>query len=295
MAGMVHEIVAGYDGSPGSAGALDWAVWEARARGVMLTVCYAWAPGADGPPGDGAAAEAARLHGEQVLAGGLRRAQTGIGAGEVRPLLAAGPPARVLCERGQGATMVVVGSRGRGGLAGLPLGSVSLQVAGHARGPVTVVRGHIRRVRGHWPGPVAVGTDGSEVSRAATAFAIEEAALRGVPLLAVCALADSARGARRRPACRGGLRGDAGQVRGGSPGGDGAPCRRPGRSARRAARGRVAGPAPGAGRAWPGRAAGNGARIGQPRDPALRPLPRQRHPSAIAAVRRPVIGGRRTR
>ena len=45
MAGMVHEIVAGYDGSPGGARALEWAVWEARARGLMLTVCHAWAHG----------------------------------------------------------------------------------------------------------------------------------------------------------------------------------------------------------------------------------------------------------
>jgi nucleotide-binding universal stress UspA family protein len=192
MADMVQEIVAGYDGSAGSAGALDWAVWEARARGVALTVCHAWAPGVDGPPGDGAAAEAARRYGERVLAGGLRRAQAGIGPGEVRPLPAPGPPARVLCERSTDATMVVVGARGGGGLSGLPLGSVSLQVAGHASGPVTVVRGHIRRVPGHRPGPVVVGADGSGASQAAAAFAFGEAALRGVPLLAVCALADSA-------------------------------------------------------------------------------------------------------
>jgi nucleotide-binding universal stress UspA family protein len=192
MAGMVHEIVTGYDGSPGSARALEWAVWEARARGLMLTVCHVWAQGLDVPPGNGAVAEAGRRHGEHVLAVGLRRARAGIGPGEVRPLLAAGPPARALCERSTDATMVVVGSRGHGGLTGLPLGSVGLQVAGHAAGAVTVVRGHVRPVPGHRPGPVVVGVDGSGASQAAAAFAFEEAALRGVPLLAVCALADSA-------------------------------------------------------------------------------------------------------
>jgi nucleotide-binding universal stress UspA family protein len=31
MTGTANGIVAGYDGSPGSQEALDWAVWEARA------------------------------------------------------------------------------------------------------------------------------------------------------------------------------------------------------------------------------------------------------------------------
>lgn len=191
MSGMVHEIVTGYDGSPGSARAVEWAVREARARGVVLTVCHAWTAGHDAPPGNFAAAEAAQRHGEHVLAGGLRRARAGTGPVEIRPLLAAGPPARMLCEHSRDTTMVVVGSRGCGGLSGLPLGSVGLQVAGHASGPVTVVRGHSRPLSGHQPGPVVVGADGSRAAEAAVAFAFDEAALRGVPLLAVCALADS--------------------------------------------------------------------------------------------------------
>jgi nucleotide-binding universal stress UspA family protein len=149
-------------------------------------------PGHDVRLGDGFTAEAVQRDGQHVLARGLRRAQARVGAGEVWPLLAAGPAARVLCEHSGQATMMVVGSRGRGGLPGLPLGSVGLQVAGHASGPVTVVRGHARPVPGHQPGPVVVGADGSAASRAGVAFAFEEAALRGVPLLAVCALADSA-------------------------------------------------------------------------------------------------------
>jgi len=45
MAGAANGIVAGYDSSPGSQEALDWAAWEARARGAVLTVCHAGAPG----------------------------------------------------------------------------------------------------------------------------------------------------------------------------------------------------------------------------------------------------------
>jgi len=87
--------------------------------------------------------------------------------------------------------MVVVGSRGGGGVAGLPLGSVSLEVAAFACGPVVVARGRWRPVADVVRGPVVVGVDGSAASRAVVAFAAEEAAFRGVSLLAVCALADS--------------------------------------------------------------------------------------------------------
>jgi nucleotide-binding universal stress UspA family protein len=114
-----------------------------------------------------------------------------MGAGDVRPLLVSGSPADVLCDISTSADMVVLGHRGRGGLAGLLLGSVSSQVAAHARGAVVVVRGHWRPVPGYVPCPVVVGADGSGASQPAVEFAFAEAALQDVPLLAVCALADT--------------------------------------------------------------------------------------------------------
>jgi nucleotide-binding universal stress UspA family protein len=44
MVDTVHGIVAGYDGSPGSRDAPGWAAWEAKARGLVLTVCHVRAP-----------------------------------------------------------------------------------------------------------------------------------------------------------------------------------------------------------------------------------------------------------
>ena len=138
-----------------------------------------------------AAADLAWKYGERVVARGVQHAQATMGAGDVRPLLVSGSPADVLCDMSASADMVVLGHRGRGGLTGLLLGSVSSQVAAHARGAVVVVRGHWRPVPGHVPCAVVVGADGSGASQPALAFAFAEATLRDAPLLAVCALADT--------------------------------------------------------------------------------------------------------
>jgi hypothetical protein len=96
---------------------------------------------------------------QAALSGGRRGAHApdllpypqGPGSG-VRPLLARGSAANVLGELGGTAEMVVVGSRGRGGVAGLKLGSTAWQVAVHGHGPVVVVRGAVA-CRRPCPGP----------------------------------------------------------------------------------------------------------------------------------------------
>jgi nucleotide-binding universal stress UspA family protein len=190
MAGMTDGVMAGYDGSASSDEALRWAAREAWSRGTILTICLAWPPDELALPGDSGVLDRARQHGEEILARGARYIGSMLDPGDVRTILAEGPPARILCERSGSAEMVVVGSHGHGGLSGLLLGSVSWQVASHGRGRIVVVRGQWRPVN-QSPGPVVVGVDGSPGSQAALAFAAEEAALRDVPLVAVCALADA--------------------------------------------------------------------------------------------------------
>lgn len=192
MAIREREIIAGYDGSAGSVDALDWAVIEARLRGTPTTICHAWTPAYEARPTGAGGPDLRREHADSVLAEGMRHARASAAAGEIRPLLICGPAARVLCEQSAGAGMVVAGSRGSGGMTGLQLGSVSLQVAAHAHAPVTIIRGRWRPVSGRNPAPVVVGADGSPASMDALEFAIREAELREVPLVAVCALSDSA-------------------------------------------------------------------------------------------------------
>jgi len=190
MTSAEKQIIAGYDGSPDSEQALDWAAGEARLHKAVLVICHAWQPG-PATFESGAASTAAQRCGEQLLADAMHQAQTGLGCAQIRPLLAAGPPAQVLCELSSTAAMVVVGSRGHDRLAKALLGSVSLQVAAYADGSVTVVRGHWRPVRDRAVAPVVVGADGSGPAQAAMAFAFEEAARRAAPLRLVCALADT--------------------------------------------------------------------------------------------------------
>jgi len=187
---MTAGIITGYDGSEGSDEALRWAAREAWARGTTLTICLAW-PAADlRLLGDWGAHDRAQQLGGEILARGVRLAGTVPDLTDVRTVLAEASPAHVLCERGSAAEMVVVGSRGHGGLAGSRLGSVSWQVACHGQGRVVVVRGQWRPVN-QAPGPVVAGIDGSPESQDALTFAFEEAALRDVPLVAVCALMDT--------------------------------------------------------------------------------------------------------
>lgn len=189
MAGMTDGIVVGYDGSPGSDDALRWAAREAWARRSPLTLCLAWPPAELAELNSGPIQDRARQRGEQILARGMRLAGAVPDLIEVRTVMAEGRAARVLCERSGTAEMVVMGFSGRDALAGSLLGPVPWQVACLGQGRIVVVRGQWRPVN-QGPGPIVAGVDGSPPSHEALDFAFEEAKLRDVPVIALCALAD---------------------------------------------------------------------------------------------------------
>lgn len=99
-------------------------------------------------------------------------------------------PRDALQQASQTCPVVVVGSRGLGGIRSLLLGSVSLWVSQHAACPTLVVR----PPTGADDAPIIVGTDGTEVSGDAVEFAFAHASMRRSPLLVVHCFDDSYRG-----------------------------------------------------------------------------------------------------
>ena len=145
---MAGRVVVGVDGSEPAAAALRFAAEEARLRGATLVAVHAWTfmpPAAVGDPGVIPVAavtlmddlEAERLAAAAFLDDAVT---TALGDAETETIAAEGSPGEVLVEAAQGADLVVVGSRGRGGLKSALLGSVSGHVANHAPCPVVIVR-----------------------------------------------------------------------------------------------------------------------------------------------------------
>ncbi len=138
---MTARIVVGVDGSDQSRLALARAVEEARLRDGVVEAVYAWSPpiywggleyGVSQLPTRTEVEDAARYRLDEVLASLPPDVP-------VEALVVEGPAARVLVDISRGAELLVVGSRGRGGFAGLVLGSTSHGVVGHAHCPVLVV------------------------------------------------------------------------------------------------------------------------------------------------------------
>ncbi len=145
MAG-IGSIVVGVDGSENSRAALHWAHEEAAHHGASLTVVTAWhlptlpmSPpfGALGEDGYDSQPKRNALAVLNELVAGLEAREPAV---DVRTSIAEGSPAKVLIERSQECDLLVVGSRGLEGFAGMLLGSVSQHVVAHAHCPVVVVK-----------------------------------------------------------------------------------------------------------------------------------------------------------
>ncbi len=136
-------IVVGVDGSSCSHEALRFAVNEASLRGGRLSIVTAWSvPVMAYSGGYIAGVDPGRFaqDADAVSAAALEEAR-GIAADlEIDAIVTNDQPASALIAASEDADLLVVGSRGLGGFARLLLGSVSEQVAHHARCAVIIVR-----------------------------------------------------------------------------------------------------------------------------------------------------------
>ncbi|MEU4833199.1 universal stress protein [Streptosporangium sp. NPDC023615] len=136
------RIVVGFDGSAHSEAALAYAFEEAARRGVALRAVHAWQMPVLGP---GAAVHTPLVEDisateERVASGTLVPWLDKYPRVEVERVVVCGHPAGALCDASATADLVVVGSRGLGGIGAAVLGSVGHGVLHHAHCPVAVVR-----------------------------------------------------------------------------------------------------------------------------------------------------------
>lgn len=132
-------VVVGIDGSPASEQATAIAFDEASHRGVDLVAVHAWSDFSafESPP---AGWQELEMEAEETLGERLAGWQERYPDVSVRRVVSLDKPAHQLLEQSESAQLTVLGSHGRGGFAGMLLGSVSSAVAQSARTPVIVVR-----------------------------------------------------------------------------------------------------------------------------------------------------------
>lgn len=134
------RIVVGVDGSPASIDAIKWAAAQAKLTGSTLVAVTAWTiPASYGVAFGGEDAVDWKQNAQQALDEALAEA-LGDDAPPVDKIIDQGHPSYVVTEQSKNADLVVMGSRGHGGFAGMVLGSVSQHVVSHAHCPVVVIR-----------------------------------------------------------------------------------------------------------------------------------------------------------
>jgi nucleotide-binding universal stress UspA family protein len=134
-------VLLGTDGSRASELATAIAFDEASWRGVDLVAVHVWSD-ADMSTVFGVTASAVQVAADKTLAESLAGWQERYPDVTVHRVLEFERPVRHLLDQAESAQLVVVGSHGRGGFAGMLLGSVSTAIAQEARVPVIVARQH---------------------------------------------------------------------------------------------------------------------------------------------------------
>jgi nucleotide-binding universal stress UspA family protein len=188
-----RRILVGIDGSPQSRVALEWAAREAQRGGGEIDAVHvygsglAWIDvGSDAEPLILArSAENAKQTLHEIIAAAELPAETDV---RIEPVVVLGEPSAVLCDRARSADLLVVGTRGHGGFAGLLLGSVSQRCAERSPCPVVVVPSeYTPTVEAPGARRIIVGIDGSAGSRHALEWALAESASDGDEIEAVLA------------------------------------------------------------------------------------------------------------
>lgn len=181
------SIVVGVDGSTHSAQALGWAAQQAQVEQRKLTLLLtvhpphgAWLDPTSDNPREGHKA-ALQAEGREVMARVREESESLLEGIDVQSMIVVGDPREVLLEVSAKAEMLVLGSRGRGPLVSVLLGSTSAAVARRAECPVVV---HRPTPAGDRQG-VAVGVDLRPDSRPVLEFAFRMAMLRREPLTVV--------------------------------------------------------------------------------------------------------------
>ncbi|MFM9494032.1 universal stress protein [Streptomyces galilaeus] len=176
-------LVVGVDGSDASLAAVDWAVDEAARLGLPLRLVHSslWERYEGALALRGQERPSTQVLAEHIVASAAERARRRNPDVRVSTAILASEPADALLGEGNNASLLVTGSRGRGELRGLLLGSVGLAVAARAHCPVTVVRGDgAGLARTHER--ILLGAGNPDTSGDAVRFAFREAEARACTL-----------------------------------------------------------------------------------------------------------------
>ncbi|MFE0512224.1 universal stress protein [Streptomyces sp. NPDC058964] len=163
-------VVVGVDGSEASLEAVDWAADEAVRHGVSLHIVHA--------------AAGSLLEDSDLMTAASERARSGAPTVRLTSEVSHEDAASALIDKGRNALALVLGSRGRGDLTDMLLGSVSLAVAARADCPVVVVRGTVAHRHAQFEN-IVVGVEDEESSGTALEFAFREARVRRCRLVVV--------------------------------------------------------------------------------------------------------------
>lgn len=177
---MELPLVVGVDGSDSSLVALDWAVDEAARRGLALRLVYAslWERYEDVVPSTDVDRPTEQVMAENIVGTAVERVRRRNSEVKVSAEVVPEEAVDALLRAGRDACALVTGSRGRGELKGLLLGSVGLTVAARAHCPVIVVRGDKAGVEGTHE-RIVLGAGEPASGAEAVRFAFREAEARG--------------------------------------------------------------------------------------------------------------------